>query len=103
MEKMDQAVMRRFGWKVKFSPLAASGRRRLYHRYFGKRPPKAIQRQLERIPDLTAGDFKATQQRLDVQGESGCSHQALIDALLTEASYKNPSGTGCIGFAETPE
>ena len=98
LETMDHAVMRRFAWKVKFSPLTQAGKTRLYHRYFGKRPTPAAQRRLGGIPDLTAGDFKAVRQRLDIQSGSAHSHPALIEALAAEASYKYPASPGRIGF-----
>ncbi|MBR4598283.1 MAG: ATP-binding protein [Opitutales bacterium] len=99
-DSMDSAAMRRFDWKIKFSPPTPEGRFKLYSKYFlgGKSPNKKIKDALLDLEGLCPGDFKAAWQktRFIKNRPSGL----LIDALKTELSYKKEAAqpSGRIGF-----
>ena len=87
-DKLDQAVMRRFDWKIKFMSLTPDSAVKLYRRYFGARglTQQRIAK-IRRLNGLTPGDMKAVRRRCDVGGVT-TPHRSVIDQLATEISLR---------------
>lgn len=89
-QKLDQASMRRFNFKVKFDYLNQAAKKNMFLSYFSEHfssePDEATWRRLESIPGLTPGDFKVAYQK-NVFNEKR-SPNAFLDELSTEVSYK---------------
>jgi len=95
LENLDNAVLRRFAFKVAFQPLTEEGRLILFERYF----PSVLltekcRARLDTISMLTPGDFKAVLSR--VRFTAGMSAESLVAELEAECSYKKPVPS--IGF-----
>ncbi len=100
IEHLDEAVLRRFTWKVKFLPLSTDGKRLLFRRYFldGATLDPVLERTLVSVPNLTPGDFKTVWQRHQYL-ENPPPPADIIGELAQEASYKRLPGGMSIGFA----
>jgi hypothetical protein len=104
LDDLDPAVLRRFTWKVQFRPLTAAQASLLFHRYFpGANLAPVDAQRLERIPELTAGDFAAVAEqsrRAALQNADDRTALDLVSALNREASYRTRKISGRIGFIE---
>lgn len=99
LDNLDHAALRRFVWKIRFSPLEKDGRQQLFRRYFLDGAPlaPAIRNRLDNLSGLTPGDFRAVADRLAWQAEAGDPGEVVTE-LERELRYKQ--GTqGAIGFA----
>ena len=87
-DNMDAAAMRRFNWKIKFSPPTFEGRVKLYSKYFldGKTPAKEVEGELYSLDGLCPGDFYSVWQKTRFAPEK--TDSLVIAALKTELSYK---------------
>lgn len=83
---MDNAVMRRFAFKVKFDYLKPEVKARLFKRYFQKTLSDEQSSRLKNIQPLSPGDFKVVKQKT-VFGDSS-STKEIVDMLELESSYK---------------
>lgn len=101
LPSMDEAAMRRFHIKVRFHPLTADGKERLFRIYFlgknEKLSPELAQK-IRSIEGLTPGDFKAIRQKLVMSNERRVSCDRYIEELAKESSYKNFQRKKNIGF-----
>jgi transitional endoplasmic reticulum ATPase len=89
-QKLDQAAMRRFNYKVKFDYLTNSGKSKMFQTYFSDQCIDGLDSlgtQLERISGLTPGDFKVVYQK-NVFNEKKPASEFLKE-LENEVSYKN--------------
>jgi SpoVK/Ycf46/Vps4 family AAA+-type ATPase len=89
-QKLDQAAMRRFNYKVKFDYLTNSGKLQMFQTYFSDQCIDGLDSlgaQLERISGLTPGDFKVVYQK-NVFNEKKMAIEFLKE-LENEVSYKN--------------
>lgn len=100
LENLDEAVLRRFTWKIKFLPLTDAGKVRLFRRYFHPKGKlaAAVVCKLKAIQNLTPGDFKTVWMRSRFS-EPRLTTAELLDALALEASFKRAVKTKPIGFA----
>ncbi|MEI8206813.1 MAG: AAA family ATPase [Kiritimatiellales bacterium] len=100
LDHIDEAALRRFSWKVKFLPLTAEGREKLFRKYFHPegRLPKAVKTGLQNARDLTPGDFKTVWQRQQYREKSVTVAEILAE-LCKENAYKRTRTGGPIGFA----
>jgi len=91
LDRLDPASLRRFAWKVKFLPLTAEGRTRLYGRCFVITGPLSDEclRRLHSIPSLTPGDFRAVWERHRYAQNVALCHDDLIRALEEEARLQH--------------
>jgi len=100
IEIFDTAAMRRFNWKVRFSPILPAMRVPLYEKYFINGPSLLTQKHKRRISSiemLTPGHVKAVSQKRFFSDEEIPDHDSIIDELEREASYMNirtPKKTG---------
>ena len=100
-DALDQAVLRRFSWKITFRPLTADGSETLYDSWFGRdRPalPETLRRALRAIPELTPGDFRVVADRFRFVEAGAVDHAALITELEKEASARSRRSSARIGF-----
>lgn len=88
IDVMDKAVLRRFAWKVHFSPLNKEQRLRLFGTWF---PLAMLNEQgitvLSGISVLSPGDFKAVAKRLHPGKMAQSSY--ILAQLQVEASYRD--------------
>ena len=91
---LDEAVMRRFTFKLKLSYLTDKGKTLLFRRYFNSPLTADQQERLSSIDCLTPGDFRTVKEGLYYL-PSKQTNDARLDALAAEADAK---GRGKIGF-----
>ncbi len=99
LDRLDEAVLRRFTWKIKFLPLTPDGRELLFRRHFlpeGRLSPGLL-RGLHAIPNLTPGDFKTVWQRHQYL-EVPPGPADIVQELAREAAYKRDPASKPIGF-----
>lgn len=100
LEIFDTAAMRRFNWKVRFSPVLPEKRIPLYEKYFVSGISPLTQKQKKRISAielLTPGHVKAVNQRRFFADNEIPDYDSIIDDLEKEASYmkiRNPKKVG---------
>jgi len=106
-EHLDEASLRRFAVKVKFSPLRPEQRHELFCRYVQRLcgptwfDGDAVQRlgaELARIGPLSPGDFAAVARRHALTGEV-TSPLALVEALRSEVAARSAASRSPVGFA----
>lgn len=90
---LDRASLRRFHFKLEFLPLDYRKAAVLFRSYFGEfieTPPDGaeIEGALQRISNLTPGDFRAVRQRLQFCERASFTWQQIIHELVSEARYK---------------
>lgn len=89
-QRLDQASMRRFNYKVKFDYLKESAKVDLFKKYFSDLSTdgldSSLRERLGKIPGLTPGDFKMVYQKNAFF--EGRSAPELISQLEAEVSYK---------------
>lgn len=95
---LDQAVLRRFTFKVEFGYLTDEGKRLFFERSFKTALTEDEARELDKIKMLAPGDFRTVRQRLYYTGEAG--NAVRLAALRDEASAKLKLAP--VGDAETP-
>jgi SpoVK/Ycf46/Vps4 family AAA+-type ATPase len=95
LSNLDQAVLRRFAWKVHFQPPTAEGRKRIYIRYFGgsdKKIPDSCMELISRMDNLMPGDIKAVWTRFQFRSLNYWNHEEVVQALAQEVSYRVKKG-----------
>lgn len=102
-EDFDAAAMRRFHWKLTFSPPRPEQLRELYRAYFSPlcgEPDEATLSTVAALRGLCPGDFSATYQALRPWPGTGraISHGEVLERLRSERGYREPSSSGTIGF-----
>ena len=101
LELLDSAVMRRFSFKIKFNPVKADMRVKMYERYFVGNSNQLSLPQKKRIAaleGLTPGHVKAVYQKIMMMDELN-NHDAIIDALEKEVQYMMKNKNSKTGFA----
>lgn len=91
LKQLDEAVLRRFVWKIEFKPLTDEGKLSVFNRCFGK-DGKALDQSrwhsLLSIPNLTLGDFKTVYNKLNCAGAEQMTQGTIIEALAREVQYR---------------
>ena len=85
---LDQAIMRRFTFKLQFDYLDDAGKQLFFERMFKTVVTDGELRRLNEIPNLAPGDFRTVRQSLFYYGGEVSNAQRL-DALEREAEAKN--------------
>lgn len=102
LEIIDTAAMRRFNWKIRFSPVLPAIRVPLYEKYFVNGNSVLTVKQKHRISaieSLTPGHVKAVHQRRLFMDDQIPDHDTIVDELVKEVSYmkfSNPKKTGFV-------
>ena len=94
-ENLDEAVMRRFTYKLKLSYLTDAGKTLFFKRYFNTPLTDEQQKRLTAIERLTPGDFRTVKEGLYYLTDKQ-NNDARLDALTAEAAAKR--GPRRIGF-----
>jgi len=101
LEIFDTASMRRFNWKVRFSPVLEIMRIPLYEKYFADKGSTLTSVQKKRISGieyLTPGHVKAVHQRRIFSDTKINDHDSIIDEVEKEASYMKIRSPKRMGF-----
>jgi len=101
LEIFDTASMRRFNWKVRFSPVKEEMRVPLYEKYFvtENSPITAGQkRRIKNIKSLTPGHARSASRRIAYIDGEAVDHDTIIDELEKEASYMQIRKDKRVGF-----
>jgi len=93
MERLDQASLRRFTFKVGFSALTQAQNSLAFKQFFGVQAPKEI----GTFSNLTPGDFAVVQKKAAIMGAFE-QPEELIKMLKVESTVKS-NDTNQIGFA----
>jgi SpoVK/Ycf46/Vps4 family AAA+-type ATPase len=91
LRRLDPAALRRFTFKLNLRPLGAGAARRAFVRFFDLPAPVG----LDRLADLTPGDFAVVARQLRANGSR--EPAALLAALEAELAVK-PGTMGVMGF-----
>ena len=98
MDNLDQAIMRRFTFKLQFDYLDEAGKRLFFERMFKTRLTDADTAQLAEVRNLAPGDFRTVRQSMYYLGGEVTNAQR-IAALAKESSVKRDTKKlGRIGF-----
>ena len=102
LQDLDEAVLRRFHHKIEFSFLSTEGKRLFYERFFATLAEAPMDesclKTLERMSELTPGDFRAVWERYRF-GSHRVGHEELLEALRHEVELKHRHhGAGRAGF-----
>ncbi|MCD6526400.1 MAG: ATP-binding protein [Desulfuromonas sp.] len=92
MERLDQASLRRFTFKVRFSYLTQNQVRLAFREFFSIEAPDSV----SRLNNLTAGDFSVVQKKAEIIGFLEQPNE-LVKMLCSESIVKNNDGNR-IGF-----
>ncbi len=100
IQNLDQAIMRRFTFKLQFNYLDDVGKRLFFERIFKSMLTDSEFERLKTIPNLAPGDFRTVRQSLFYYGGDITNTQRL-DALERESAAKDGGAfimRGKIGF-----
>jgi SpoVK/Ycf46/Vps4 family AAA+-type ATPase len=96
-DNLDQAVLRRFTFKVEFGFLDAAGKRAFFERMFGSKLSAAEAARLDAVANLAPGDFRTVRQSLYYLG-AGVDNAMRIGELEKESAVKHCGRGARIGF-----
>ncbi|MBR4613818.1 MAG: ATP-binding protein, partial [Kiritimatiellae bacterium] len=100
IQNLDQAIMRRFTFKLQFNYLDDAGKELFFERMFHCLLSPEAKERLHRIPNLAPGDFRTVRQSLYYYGGEVSNAQRL-EALEREAAAKEGGAfalRGKVGF-----
>ena len=98
MRNLDQAALRRFDFKLEFSPLRPEQAWKLFQAHcaqMGLPCPDSLRSEVARIKQLVAGDFAVAVKQARITPFADA--QALLASLQLECSLKE-GGKGAMGF-----
>jgi SpoVK/Ycf46/Vps4 family AAA+-type ATPase len=87
LQNLDQAIMRRFTFKLQFDYLEAEGKKLFFERMFKTRLSEAEASRLAGIPNLAPGDFRTVRQSLYYLGDAA-TNDTRLGELAKESSLK---------------
>ena len=96
---LDQAILRRFTFKLEFGYLDSEGKRLFFERMFASRLTSAEAARLDAIPDLAPGDFRTVRQAMFYL--DGVADNAIrLGALEKEAAVRRQGRVSApVGFS----
>lgn len=98
MDNLDQAIMRRFTFKLKFDYLDEAGKRLFFERMFKTKLTDDEAAELKEVRNLAPGDFRTVRQSMYYLGGTVTNSQR-IAALAKESEVKKDTKkAGRIGF-----
>ena len=98
-DNLDQAIMRRFTFKVRFDFLENDGKVKLFERIFGTKLTAGDRKLLEEVESVTPGDMAVVRQNLYYLGTK-TSNADRIAALAAEIESKRIYLPRAIGFGK---
>ena len=90
IQNLDQAIMRRFTFKLEFNFLDNAGKKLFFERMFHSSLSEEETRRLEKNPSLAPGDFRTVRQSLFYYGGE-VTNAMRLDALERESEAKGVS------------
>ena len=96
-DNLDQAVLRRFTFKIEFGYLDDAGKRIFFERMFKSRLSEAEAARLDAVANLAPGDFRTVRQSLYYLG-SDVDNAMRIGELEKESAMKSGARHAKIGF-----
>jgi len=87
-DRIDNAAMRRFIFKIKFDYMTPDNIKAGIKNYFGKEF-KLAKEQLEKLKYITAGDFVVAKKKMDILDGGKYSSQLIYEYLLQEQEEKD--------------
>lgn len=97
-DKIDNASMRRFIFKIKYEYMTKDNIKAGIKTYFGKQY-KLNDEQLDQLTHLCSGDFKVAQRKLEILEDNKPTNNLIFQYLLTEQNEKNiKKGSNKINF-----
>ena len=98
LESLDQAVLRRFSFKIEFAPLENSGKKIFFEKVFKSELTADEEKELFSIPNLTPGDFRAVKESLRFVADDATNADRLT-ALREEVRLKpDTKSSSHVGF-----
>lgn len=98
MDNLDQAILRRFTFKLQFDYLKEDGKKLFFERLFKSSLSESEAAELAAVPNLAPGDFRTVRQSMYYLGGDVTNAQR-ISALVKESSLKRDTKkSGKIGF-----
>ena len=98
LESLDQAVLRRFSFKIEFAPLENSGKKIFFEKVFKSELTADEEKELFSIPNLTPGDFRAVKESLRFVADNATTADR-IAALREEVRLKpDTKSSSHVGF-----
>jgi len=98
MDNLDQAIMRRFTFKLQFDYLDEAGKRTFFERMFGTKLTEEERRRLSDVRNLAPGDFRTVRQAMYYLGDSVTNLQRISELARESAVKRDGRKTGAIGF-----
>ena len=96
-DNLDQAVLRRFTFKIEFGYLDNAGKRTFFERMFGTKLNEGEATRLDAVANLAPGDFRTVRQSLYYLGNA-VDNSMRIGELEKEAAIKRGARSAEIGF-----
>ncbi len=96
-DNLDQAVLRRFTFKIEFGYLDGAGKRMFFERMFGTHLNESEASRLDAVAELAPGDFRTVRQSLYYLG-TAVDNSMRIGELEKEASVRRGARSAAIGF-----
>ena len=98
LESLDQAVLRRFSFKIEFAPLENDGKKVFFKKVFNSELTADEEKELLAIPNLTPGDFRAVKESLRFVADDASNSDRLA-ALREEVRLKpDTKSSSHVGF-----
>ncbi len=97
LESLDQAVLRRFNFKIEFGPLKDEGKKIFFQKVFGTQLTEDEERELLSIQELTPGDFRSVKESLRYLGDDATNAERLA-GLREEVRLKPSVARTRVGF-----
>ena len=94
---LDNAVFRRFTFKVEFDVLDATGKQKFFERTFNTKLSSSERARLDEIQNVAPGDFRTVRQHLFYLGEE-VDNAKRLDVLEQECASKRSFVRNTVGF-----
>lgn len=98
MDNLDQAVLRRFTFKIEFGYLDEAGKRLFFERMFKTRLSPEDASSLDEVPNLSPGDFRTVRQSLYYLGKSVTNARRIAELARESAVKRDTKKPARIGF-----
>ena len=98
MDNLDQAIMRRFTFKLQFDYLDEVGKRLFFERMFKTKLTDADAAQLAEVRNLAPGDFRTVRQSMYYLGGTVTNAQRIAELAKESSVKRDTKKAGRIGF-----
>lgn len=98
MDNLDQAIMRRFTFKLQFDYLDEAGKRLFFKRMFKAKLTDTEAAQLAEVRNLAPGDFRTVRQSMYYLGGTVTNAQRIAELAKESSVKRDTKKAGRIGF-----